>query len=273
MTLTEKNLESTLQTSMSLPVIVVFAAPESEHSQTLISQLTNLITKRAGRIQLAVVDTSTERGVAGAFGIQAVPSVVALLQGQPVPLFQGLPDSQAIDETLSKLLKAGEQYGLNGVLDGDPEGAAPEPEIPPLHQEGLVALEAGNLDAAHAAYTAAIKENPGDLEAKTALNQVELLQRVQAINPQNSPLEAQGLLHAAASSPLTEIDVHLQAADLELSFGHAEAAFTRLIDVIKATQGEDRDLVRTRLLALFDIVGQHSPSVHQARKALTNALF
>lgn len=113
---TETNLESTLQTSMSLPVVVVFTAPQSQHSQTLVAQLSELITKFGGQIQLAIVDASIEQGVAGAFGIQAVPSVVALLQGQPVPLFQGLPEQTAIEDTLTKLLEAGRQYGLSAVL-------------------------------------------------------------------------------------------------------------------------------------------------------------
>ncbi|ADH92131.1 co-chaperone YbbN [Arcanobacterium haemolyticum] len=269
----EANLQHVVQTSMSLPVLFVFMAPESEHSQTLVQNFTEVVNAHAGKIQLAVVDASVERGIAQAFGVNAVPTAIALLQGQPVPLFQGLPDMDSLTTTVTKLLDAAAQYGLTGVLDGDPDGTPPEPEIPPLHKEGLEALEAGNLEGAYAAYSAAIKENPGDSEAITALHQVELLQRVKAINPDGSPLEAQSILHAAASAPFTDVDAHLKAADLELSFGRADAAFARLLEVVKATSADDRDKARTRLLSLFDVVGQHSDLVSQTRKALTNALF
>lgn len=96
---------------------------------------------------------------------------------------------------------------------------------------------------------------------------------MKAINPQGSALGAQSILHSAASAPLTEVDIHLSAADLELSFGDAPAAFARLLEVIKATSGSERDQARSRLLDLFDVVGQHSQLVIDTRKALTNALF
>ncbi|SDU77565.1 putative thioredoxin [Arcanobacterium phocae] len=269
---TEKNLEHVLQTSMSLPVVVVFSAPESEHSLTLVSQLKQVTESYAGRLQLAVVDASVERGVAGAFGVNAVPTAIAMLQGQPVPLFQGLPDEQSLKATVTKLLEAATQYSLTAVLDGDPEGVVPEPEIPPLHKEGLAALEAGRLDDAHAAYSKALKENPGDEEAKVALHQVELLQRVQDINPPTSVLTT-SVESANAVAPFTEVEVHLQLADVELSSGNAASAFARILEVVKVTSGDDRDKARTRLLELFDVVGQHSELVQQTRRALTNILF
>lgn len=273
LTVTSENLETVLQTSMHLPVVLVFHSEKSENSTKLAATMSALAARFAGRFQLGLVDVEASREVTGAFGISAVPAAAALLQAQPVPLFQGLPDDEQLIDTVEKLLEAAQQYGLNGVLDGDADGTPPEPEIPPLHKEGLEALEKGDLEGAHAAYTKALKESPADSEARTALHQVELLQRVRAANPEGSPQVAESILLKAKDAPMTDVEPHLEAADVEFSYGRPDAAFARLIDVVRNTTDDDRNLARTRLLALFDIAGPHSELVGQARKALTNALF
>ncbi|MFY9263738.1 MAG: tetratricopeptide repeat protein [Actinomycetaceae bacterium] len=271
--ITESNLEQVLQTSMHLPVIIVFSSEHSANSAKLVALFERLTRDYGGRFQLGTVDVEAQRQVTAAFGVNAVPTAAAILATQPTPLFQGLPEEEAVRQVIDQVLAAGEQSGISGVLDGDPEGVIPEPEIPPLHKEGLEALERGDLDGAHAAYTQALKENVGDNEARLALYQVELLQRLSTLNPEGTAVGAEEILKNAASAELTEVDVHLQAADLEVSFGRADAAFSRLIDVIKATTGDERDRVRTRLLQLFEIVGPHTELVTTARRALTNALF
>lgn len=270
---TAQNLEAVIQTAMQLPVLLVFFSERSENSQTLVAKMDMLATEYKGRFQLGVVDVEAHRDVTAAFGVTAVPAAAALLQGQPIPLFQGLPDDAQLRDTVEKLLASAQQYGLNGVLDGDPDGVPAEPEVPPLHKEGLEALERGDLEAAHEAYSKALLENPGDSEAKTALYQVELLQRVAQISPSGDADGAEQILVATKDAPLTDVETHLQAADLELAFGRADAAFARLIDVVKATTGDERESVRARLIELFDVVGVHSELVTQARKALANALF
>lgn len=225
---TSENLETVLQTSMHLPVVLVFHSEKSENSTKLASTMSGLAARFAGRFQLGLVDVDASREVTGAFGISAVPAAAALLQAQPVPLFQGLPDDQQLLDTVEKLLEAAQQYGLNGVLDGDADGTPPEPEIPPLHKEGLEALEEGDLEGAHAAYTKALKESPADSEARTALHQVELLQRVRATNPEGSPQVAESILLKAKDAEMTDVQAHLDAADVDFFYGRAQSALLQL---------------------------------------------
>lgn len=269
---TADNLKSVMQTSAQVPVVLAFHSARAENSAQLVELLAELAHKLAGRFQLGSVDVDANRQVAAAFSVTAVPSAVALLQAQPIPLFQGLPDAQQLAETINQLLTAAAQYGISGRMDGDTEAAAPEPELPPLLKEGMEALEAGDLAKAHAAYEKALAENPGDSEARIAMNQVELLQRLEEANPGNDAARAKELLAAAAAAPLTELDTQLIAADIEMAISRPDAAFARLIDVIKATSGAERDTVRQRLVALFDTIGGNE-LVSQARRALANALF
>ena len=270
---TGENLQGALIMSQSVPVVLAFYSERSANSGKLVESLSGLAKRFAGRFQFGKISVDTQPEVAQAFGANPVPAATALLSGQPIPLFQGLPDDAQLTDTVAQLLEAAAQYGVTGVLDGDAEAATPEPEVPPLHKAGLEALQAGDLEAASAAYHEALRENPGDTEAKSALTQVELLQRVAALNPAGGTLGAQKVLEEAKDAPLTDIEKHLAAADIETAFQRPDAAFGRLIDVISVTSGDDRDAVRKRLLDLFEVVGPHTELVAAARKALTNALF
>lgn len=270
---TSKNIEQILKNSMHVPVIFAFHSDRSENSQTLVSQLSEIAKSLRGRVQVGLISTDSERELTSMFGITGVPATAAVLQGQPIPLFQGLPTREEIDNTVSKLLEAAAGYGITGVLDGQDLDEEPEPELPPLHQEGQTALNNGDLEGAHAAFSRALKENPGDSDALTSLRQVELMQRVNIINPEGTSEGAQAVLEAARECPLQEIDKHLNAADVEAAYGRPDAAFGRLIDVIRDTNGEARETVRKRLIELFDVIGIHTDLVKTARKALTNALF
>ena len=116
-------------------------------------------------------------------------------------------------------------------------------------------------------FTQALKDNPGDEESQAMLAQVELVQRVRTVS---DPVE---LLQRAKSAGLQDVEIQLQAADIECYGRRPESAFARLIDVISVTSGDDRETARKRLLELFDIVGADNPAVGQARKALAMALF
>lgn len=270
---TAESLQGVINTSAQLPVVAVFHSAKSANSGTLVQMLEEVAQGHRGRFQLAKVDVDVQIDVAQAFGVNAVPAAVALFQGQPIPLFQGLPEQAQLTQTVDQILQVAAQYGMTAILDGDADASAPEPDIPPLHKEGLEALESGDLAGAHAAYTKALAQNPGDSEAQTALHQVELLQRIAALDVGTDSEEPNKLLTEANDTPLTDVDVHLRAADVEFSYGRPDAAMSRLIDVVRATIGEERDAARERLLAYFDILGPGQELVVAARKELTNALF
>lgn len=264
---TGENLRGVLETSSKLPIILSFYSEQSEASVTLTSQLEALAAEAQGHFQLGKVDASTSPEVVQAFGLKGIPAAVALLQGQPVPLFQGTPQDGELAPLVNRIMEAAAQYGMTAVLDGGGDSEpAPDPR-PPHQAAGLDALDAGDLDTAHAEFTQALKDNPGDSESKALLDQVELVQRVATVE---DPLQ---LLQQAQASALTDVSIQLQAADIECYNRRPDAAFSRLIDVIKATSGDERETVRKRLIELFDIVGSDNPAVSDARKALAMALF
>jgi putative thioredoxin len=78
--------------------------------------------------------------------------------------------------------------------------------------------------------------------------------------------------NAAAADP-DNLDAQLDVADLDLSGGHIDDAFDRLLGVFPQSNGDDRNVIRVRLLELFDVVGAADPRVVAARAKLTNLLF
>jgi len=76
----------------------------------------------------------------------------------------------------------------------------------------------------------------------------------------------------AAEAP-DDVAAQTAAADLDLLEGRVEDAFTRLVQLVARTSGDDRDAARTHLVGLFDLVGNQDERVARARTALANALF
>jgi putative thioredoxin len=259
-----------VQSSTEHPVVVLLWASWSENALTLARDLGALAEEYAGRLLLARIDAEAEPQVAAAFQTQSVPAVVAVLAGQPLPLFQGAPAIDQVRGVLDQLLEAAAANGITGTVpaQGEDQPVEPEPEeppLPPLHQAAYDAIERDDLDAAATAYEQALRENPRDEMARAGLAQVGLLSRTR-----DADLAAGRT--AAADAP-HDVDAQLAVADLDVLGGQVQDAFDRLIDVIRSTAGPERERVRVRLVELFEVVGAEDPRVPAARRALASALY
>lgn len=266
MDVTDATFGEVLELSRTVPVVVDLWAEWCGPCKQLSPILEKVVTELGGRLVLAKVDVDANPQLAQGFRAQSIPMVVALVAGQPVPLFTGAVPEQQVREVFAQLLQLAAQNGVTGtVATGDPAPEAEEPAIPPLHAEAFEAIEAGDYARAVTAYERALAENPRDEEARSGLGQVRLLERVQA-------LDLQAARAAAAAAP-RDIDAQFAVADLDLAGGHVEDAFIRLLDLFAALPAEERAPVRERLLELFGLVGDADPRVLQARRSLASLMF
>lgn len=262
---------STLELSRTVPVVVALWASWSEQSRTLVDSLERLVRARDGRIVLVTADADRSPQLVQAFQAQAIPTVVAVIAGQPVPLFAGVQPDDVIDQVFDQLLELGAQHGVSGRVessDAASDGEAQEPveePLPPLHQEAYDAIERGDFEAAASAYRTAMAQDPRDALAVAGLAQANLLGRL-------AGKTLDSIRNAAAAAP-RDLDAQLDVADLDLSGGHVDDAFDRLLTLFPTLDADGKNRVRERLIELFEVVGTEEPRVIAARRRLTSLLY
>ncbi|MEW2460684.1 tetratricopeptide repeat protein [Microbacterium sp. K41] len=267
---TDETFGEVLEISRTVPVVVDLWAEWCGPCKQLSPIIEKVTRELGGRVLLAKVDVDANPQLAQSFRAQSIPMVVALIAGQPVPMFTGAVPEQQVREVFAQLLQVAAQNGVSGTLSisGDAAADAPEPvepELPPLHAEAYAAIEAGDYAAAIRAYEKALAENPRDEDAIAGLGQVRLLHRVQGLDLQ----EARA---AAAAGPL-DVQAQFDVADLDLAGGHVDDAFARLLDLFAQLPSDQRAPVRERLVELFGLIGPADPRVVSARNRLSSLLF
>jgi putative thioredoxin len=256
-----------IDTSMTVPVVIDFWADWCGPCKQLSPVLERLAHEGEGRWVLAKIDVDANQRLGQAFQVQSIPSVFAVIKGQPVPLFQGAYPEPEVRRFIDELLRVAEANGVNGrVQVGEVTEEAPveEPAEDPRYNEAYDAIERGDLDAAAAAYRSLLDQSPADADAKAGLGQVELMRRTKELDPAATRARA-------AESP-DDVEAQIAAADLDLLEGKVDDAFARLIDLVRRTDGDERDRAREHLVELFGLVGDDERVV-KARTALANALF
>ncbi|WP_346959179.1 tetratricopeptide repeat protein [uncultured Arthrobacter sp.] len=267
---TEANFQELVDLSAQVPVVIALWAGYSPGSAQLVDALEQIVESYGGQLVLGAADIEAFPQLAQAFQVQAVPTAVAVVKGQPVPLFQGGADEQQVRSLFDELLKVAAANGVTGRIGaGGPGAAEPEaPPLPPLHQKAFDAIEAGDYAGAAAAYRQALTEMPADAEAKAGLAQVELMGRLQAL----SAAETEALRGRAAEEP-DSLEAQLAVADLDIAGGHVEDGLGRIVAFIGRNFGPERETARVRLLELFDVVGTSDERVAKARQNLARVLF
>ncbi|MBB5777896.1 tetratricopeptide repeat protein [Nonomuraea jabiensis] len=255
--------------SMTMPVVLDLWSPRAPGSAQLSPVLEKVVGDLGGRAVLAKVNVDASPQIAQALRVQAVPTVLAIFQGQAVTGFQQVLPEQEVRRWLDELMGAVEQF-YQANPDARPQAAPGEQEAPagPPADPDLVAAEqaidSGDLDAAAAAYERLLARAPGNEDAKMGLAGVNLIKRTESADP----ADVQRRLQDPA-----DIEAQLLAADLEMLSGSVDEAFSRVIAVVKRTSGDERDKARRHLLGLFDALPADDPSLAKARRALASALF
>ena len=246
----EENFQDVMSTSQAVPVIMVMWSPRSLESKPTLAMLEEIAREQAGTFQLVEVDIDKAPAIAQAFQIQGVPTVVALVGGRPVPLFQGAAAKEQVLPIVTQVLEAAAQMGITArIAVAAEDTVAP---TPPEHEAPLAAEDAGNLDEAIAGWEKVIELNPRDEAAKSHLSRVRFAAR--AYGEQNT-------------------DDPAARADALFAAGDAAGAFDVLLDLLAATKDdEERDALRLRLLDLFRVAGS-SPEVSKARTRLAMLLM
>ncbi|MFQ5731110.1 MAG: tetratricopeptide repeat protein [Planctomycetaceae bacterium] len=192
--------------SMECLVLVDLWSPGCAPCRQLTPMLERVVGEFGGRIQLVKINVDASPELAQAFGVQGVPTVVAISQGRPVDQFTGLVPEESLREWLTPLVPS---------------------RTDELVQEGFE-LEAGDPSAAEAKYREAADLTPGDDRVKVALARVILAQQRDD--------EAAGIIADLESRGFLEPEAERVKSELELRSAAEEAG-----DVSQARQAAEAD--------------------------------
>ena len=245
----EENFQDVMSTSQAVPVIMIMWSPRSLESKPTLAMLEEIAREQAGKFQLVEVDIDKAPAIAQAFQIQGVPTVVALVGGRPVPLFQGAAAKEQVLPIVTQVLDAAAQMGVTARIAVAAEDTVAPP--PPAPGAPPAAAAPGNRAAAHAGGGKGLARDTRDEDAKSHLSRVRLAARA---------------AQADAADPAARADAMFAAGD-------AAGAFDVLLDLLAATKDdEERDALRLRLLDLFRVAGS-TPEVSKARTRLAMLLM
>jgi putative thioredoxin len=255
-----------VERSLQVPVIVDLWAEWCGPCKQLSPMLERLANAANGAWILAKVDVDANPRIAQLFGVQSIPTVVAIAGGQPVEAFAGAQPEPQVRQWLTALLDALRDRlpGIRAAESGAP-AAEPEPEPEDARfTEAEGAFERGDYARAEIAYQKILDAEPANEQAKAALAQVRFLARADSADP--------SVVVRADTSP-EDVDAQLAAADVELANQRVDEAFARLIGLIRRASGADRDRARSHLVELFGLFPADDPSVAKARRDLASALY
>ena len=256
---TQENLVAEFVSKSKEKVIILLCwSPRSGQSKEILEILGKLEQADKDAWLLGTVDVDAQPQVAQALQIKSVPVAIAIIAEQLMPLFESVPPADQVRLVINKLLELASQKGV---------GSAPEgPTEIPMEAEEVAAFEAmekGDYKAAQRSYEAWLKRKPNEQVAVIGLAQVNLMLRIEGIDPVLTLKNAKD----------DDLISQLMCADIEIASGNYEAAFDRLLRAVKAFSDDERNKVKAHLISLFNLVDPTDPRLIKARSQLASALF
>ena len=271
---TENTFQAMVQTSATFPILLLLWLPTDDRLFPMAKALGDAVNAMNGQLQLSRIDVASFPAVAQAFGIQGAPALFALINGRPMPLLQGVPSDQEmqqiVDEVLPKIVQVAQQAGVTGTApySGDPDTEqtpSPEQTVPPEHEQAHRLAMEGDYAGAAAAYSKVLEADPNDALAARERAKALLLAR-------SADADVREVRAAAADHP-EDVDAQMAVADIDMIGGQIQDAFDRLLDYLAAGHRDQMETVRVRLLEYFAIPDPSDERLKRARRRLATLLY
>jgi putative thioredoxin len=260
-----------IQASNEIPVLVDFWAAWCGPCRTLGPILEKLEAEYAGGFKLVKVDADTEQQLAGAFGIQSLPTCVLLKNGQPVDGFMGALPPQQVREFLNKhVTPMVQDEAPVAESEPEPEQAAAGGATTALEQLAQAVQANPDDDGARFAYLQQLllqhqldlaREVLAPVEAKTAADR-KLAAAAQWLQAVTQGQQAQApALQAAIAANKRDFDARLALAAWHLHQQQPTAAMDELLEILMRDKTWQDDAARKLYVAILEVMEPPKPKV------------
>lgn len=272
-TITPENFELDLVVrSTQVPVITLLGSARSEASEQMRQEFTKLAESQQAPTKwlFRYVDVDATPEVAQAFGVQAIPTVIALAAGRPLTNFEGGQPAAQLHGWVDAVVQA---------VDGKLRGLAPE-EDPANAAGGGAGADSDGADANQDAGDPRLAAAAEKLEAEDYAGAIAEYDAILA-NPAQADEELVGEARAARANALlmqrlsTGGDEFAESDRLLLA-GDKPKAFDLLIEELRPSAESSADhkkQAKARLLELFSLFDPADPEVIAGRTRMASALF
>ena len=271
--------EDVIQQSQVRPVVVDFWAEWCAPCKQLIPMLEKLTEEAKGAFCRVKVNVDECPEIAGAFGVQSIPFVVAMVDGQPVSHFAGIQTEPQLREWM--------------------QGFMPSPSAEAFEQ-GQQHEADGSLELAEASYRKASDLEPEAAEFRIAHVRVLIeLNRDQEAREIIDELNKRGFLEPEAQALVAQLDMRSQVeesggvteakkaleanpSDLTLQLRLAEAygadsrfeeACEMLLEIVKADRAVVGVQAKEVMVGLLTVMGPKSKLASDFRRKLATAFY
>ena len=265
--------QDVIQASKERPVVVDFWAEWCQPCLMLKPILEQAAVARDGGFLLAKCNTNDTPQHAQEFGVQGIPAVYAVVNGEAVDFFSGVQPPDVIERWLD---------GLTSFQK----------------LEAAAALEASDPDAAEDMYRELLDQREDFAEARIGLARTMLqIGELEACRDELAKLQQRGFLEpegekvlatlhireqgdtdvdavrAAAEANPEDLDAQIAWAEAQAGHGEYAAALERLLSVIERQKDGPGETAREKMVELFKALGDDSDVTREYRRRLSSVLF
>ena len=276
---TTSSFEAMVRTSATFPILLLLWVKNDDRCFPMARKLADIVNGKDGALQLARIDVNDSPEIAQALRIKGAPALFALINGQPMPILEGVPHEQEMqqieDAVIPQILQVAAQAGVAGKapMSGDgsdaqasdgADDANQEEKVPEAHRQADELAKSGDYSGAAVEYAHLLERDPHDARAAREHSKCLLLAR-------NGKSDVRAVREAAAAKP-DDVEAQMDVADVDMIGGQVKDAFDRLLDFL-ATHPADKEPVRARLLEYFAMCPASDARVAQARRRLATLMY
>jgi putative thioredoxin len=274
-----------IQPSMAALVILEFC---TQPSPVLAKLAADYAAKGVKRV---TIDVAKDKLIAAQFRVQAVPTVYAVYQGQPVADITSYRSENQLKSVLDQL--------LTQLKIGNGAATPPQADIAPLMAMGEQILAEGDAPRAVSVFRQIREMAPDDLDVAGALaralvaaGEIEGARAILAALPPESadkpPVSrAQAALDLASAAPAADTsaleakiaanpddhEARFELAGAKAAAGDRDAAADALLEIIGRDPDWNESAARKRFLQLLEAQGLADPWTRAQRRRLSALLF